>query len=165
VKFKLSTVAFALVLVAACDRGVTNPQVDESAVLAFDQAATMDSVSLVPRGPMYDGMLPDSLKLTAAQIAAIKALHDAFATAHAAQFAQLQAIHEQARAAFKAGKTRAEIQAILATSKPIMDAMRADFAALQAAVAAILTPAQRAWASSHGRQGPGPMGGPMPGRP
>jgi Spy/CpxP family protein refolding chaperone len=151
--------------VTACDNSSTSPRVDESAVLLFDQAATMDSVSLVPRGPIYDRTVPDSVKLTAAQQAAIKALHDAYAAKHKAQFDQLKAIHEEARAAFKANKTRDEIKAILDKGKPIMEAMRADFDALRAAVGAILTPAQKAWAAAHQRMGPGPMGGPMPGRP
>lgn len=168
-RIRLGALAAAAVFIVGCDNTTTSPRVDQSLVLAFDQAATMDSASFVPRGPMFDGAMPDSIKLTDAQKAAIKALHDAFAVAHKAQFTQLAAIHEQARAAFKAGKTRTEIAAILQTSRPIMEAMRADFDALRVAVGAILTPAQKAWAAAHQRtgpgMGPGPMGGPMPGRP
>jgi len=165
VRIRLGALVAAAVFVAACDNNTTSPRVDESAMLLFDQAATLDSVSLVPRGPMYDGAAPDDIKLTEGQKAAIKALHDAYAASHKAQFERLTAIHQQARDALKAGKTRTEVAAILATGKPIMEAMRADFAVLRTAVAAILTPAQLAWAAAHQRQGGGPMGGPMPGRP
>jgi Spy/CpxP family protein refolding chaperone len=164
---KVALLISAVAFIAACERSVTNPVADESAVLAFDQQATLDSVSLVPRGPFFDtGGMPDSLKLTTAQEAAIKALHDAFAAAHKTQFDQLKAMHDEAMAAVKAGKARADVMTILAKTRPLMEAMRADFAALQAAVAAILTPAQKAWAAAHQHMGPGPMGGPMmPGRP
>lgn len=163
-RIRLGALAAVAVFVVGCDNATTSPRVDESAVLAFDQAATMDSASFVPRGPMYDGEMPDSIKLTDDQKVAIKALHDAFAAAHKAQFDQLAAIHGEARAAFKAGKTRTDIAAILQKSRPIMEAMRPDFEALRVAVGAILTPAQKAWAAAHQRMGPGPMGGPMPGR-
>jgi Spy/CpxP family protein refolding chaperone len=121
----------------------------------------MDSASLVPRGPAYDNEgPPDSLKLTDAQKAAIKALHDAYAVAHKTQFDQLKAIREEARTAIQAGETREKVRAILEKGRPIMESMRADFEALRAAVAAILTPEQKAWAAEHRRQGGGPMGGP-----
>jgi Spy/CpxP family protein refolding chaperone len=168
-KFKLTALAVALVSVAACDRSVTSPRDQDVALLAFDQAATMDSATMVPRGPFMDNAPPDSVKLTDAQKAAIKALHDAFAAAHATQFAQLKAIHDEAIAAHKAGKTRAEIRAIMEKAKPIMESMRPDFEALRTKIEAILTPAQKAWAAAHQRGGGGPMGGPgmggMPGRP
>ena len=154
--------------VAACDRSVTSPRDQEVALLSFDRAATMDSVSMVPRGPFMDNAPPDSIKLTAAQQAAIKALHDAFAAAHATQFAQLKAIHDEAIAAHKAGKTRADIVTILQKAKPIRESMRADFEALRTKIEAILTPAQKTWAAAHHRGGGGPMGMPfggMPGRP
>ncbi len=164
-RIRLSALAIVAVVVAACDNSSTSPRVDESAVLAFDLASTLDSATLVPRGPMYSGMMPDSIKLTDAQKTAIKALHDAFATAHKAQFDALVAIRQDARAAFKAGKTRTEVQAIMAKGKPIMDAMKADFELLRAAVGTILTPAQKAWAAAHMPMGPGPLGGMMPGKP
>lgn len=169
-KFRIAAVIAAVALVAACEKNTTAPLADENAVLAFNAQNLLDSVSSVPRGPAFDNGrgIPDSLKLTAAQEAAIKALHDAFAAAHKAQFDQLKAIRDEALAAIKAGKTRDDVRAILEKGKPIMDAMKADFDALRAAVAALLTPAQKAWAGSHQRMGGGPMGGPpigMPGGP
>ena len=162
-KLRIAALLAAVAFVSACDNAATGPNAlrDESTLLQFDAQATMDSATLVPRGPAYDQAgPPDSLKLTDAQKAAIKALHDAFAAAHKTQFDQLKAIREEARAAIKAGKTRAEVRAIMEKSRVIMEAMKADFEALRAAVAAVLTPEQKAWAAAHRRQGGGPMGGP-----
>ena len=167
-RMKLGALAAVAAFVVACDNNATSPRNTELALLAFDQAATTDAASGVPRGPFMDRQLPDSLKLTGAQIATIKALQDAFAAAHQAQFAQLRAIHEEARAAVKAGATRADVGAIFDKGQPIMEAMKADFDALRAAIAAILTPAQKAWFAAHQRADGGPLGvrhlGPMPGR-
>ena len=87
----------------------------ESRCSSSIRQATSDSATGVPRGPVVRQRqgFPTSIRLTDAQKAAIKALHDAFAAAHKAQFDQLKAIHEEARAAVKAGKTRAEVRAIL----------------------------------------------------
>lgn len=166
-KLRIGLVAALAALIVACDKSATAPQVqaDEGASLALDVEATLDSATLVPRGPYYDSAPPDAIKLTDAQKAAIQKLHDAFAAAHKTQFDQLAAIRLEARAAVKAGKTRTEVGAILAKGMRIMAAMKPDFDALRAAVAAILTPEQKAWAASHQRTGPGPLGGPLPGRP
>ena len=170
-KLRIMALIATVSLIAACERSSTAPIADDNAVLAFNAQNLLDSASLVPRGPAFDNGrtgMPDSLKLTPAQIASIQALHDVFAAAHKAQFDQLKAIHDEALAAIKAGKARDEVRAILAKSKPIMDAMKADFEALRAAIATVLTPAQKAWAAAHQRQGGGPMGGPpigMPGGP
>lgn len=167
-RIRLGALAAAAVFVVGCDNRATNPQFDESAVLVFDQAATTDAASGVPRGPIMDRELPADIKLTDAQKTAIKALHDAFAVAHKAQFDQLKAIHDEARTAVKAGKTRAEVGAILDKGQVIMDAMKADFDALKVKVEALLTPAQKAWFAEHKRPDGGPLGvrhmGPMPGR-
>lgn len=161
-KLRITALLAAAAFVSACDNAATGPNaLRESALLQFDAQATMDSATLVPRGPAYENEgPPDALRLTDAQRAAIKALHDAFAAAHKTQFDQLKAIREEARAAIKAGNTREQVRAILEKSRPIMEAMKADFEALRAAVAAILTPEQKAWAAAHRRQGGGPMGGP-----
>lgn len=161
-KLRIAALFAAVAFASACDNAATGPNASrESALLQFDAQATMDSATLVPRGPAYDTEgPPDSLKLTDAQKAAIKALHDAFAAAHKTQFDQLKAIRDEARAAIQAGKTREEVRAILEKGRVIMDSMKADFEALRTAIAAVLTPAQQAWAAAHRRQGGGPMGGP-----
>lgn len=166
-KIRIAALFVAAAFVAACDNSATGPNANEDAVLVrFDAQNTLDSVSMVPRGPAFDNAgMPDSLKLTDAQKTAIKALHDAFAAAHKTQFDQLKAIHDEAAAAIKAGKTRAEVRIILEKGRPIMESMRADFEALRIAVAQVLTPAQLVWAVAHMRMGGGMMGGPPLGAP
>ena len=158
---RITALFAAVTLLSACDNAATGPTAEQAALLQFDVQATMDSATLVPRGPAYDNEgPPDALRLTDDQKAAIKALHDAFAAAHKTQFDQLKVIREKARAAIQEGKTREEVRAIMEKSRAIMEAMKPDFEALRAAVAAVLTPEQKAWAAAHRRQGGGPMGGP-----
>jgi Spy/CpxP family protein refolding chaperone len=166
-KLRIAALLAAAAFASACDNAATGPNaLRESALLQFDAQATMDSATLVPRGPAYENEgPPDALRLTDEQKTAIKALHDAFFAAHKTQFDQLKAIREEARAAIKAGKTREEVRAIMEKSRAIMEAMKPDFEALRAAVAAILTPEQKAWAAAHRRQGGGPLGGPALGAP
>jgi Spy/CpxP family protein refolding chaperone len=82
--------------------------------------------------------------LTDAQKAQIKALRTAFQQANQADLAVIRAAMQQARAAHQAGKTKADIQAILAAAKPAMDRLRPARQKLQADVSAVLTPEQRA---------------------
>ena len=158
---RITALFAAVALASACDNAATGPSAERAALLQFDAQATMDSATLVPRGPAYENEgPPDALKLTDAQKAGIKKLHDAFYAAHKTQFDQLQAIREEARTAIQAGKKREQVRAIMEKARAIMEAMKPDFEALRAAVAAILTPEQQAWAAAHRRQGGGPMGGP-----
>lgn len=163
-KITLSALAAVAVFAVACDNNATSPMANESAMLAFNQAATMDDASGVPRGgTVVDRELPAGIALTDAQKTAIKALHDAFAAAHATQFAQLKAIHDDARAAMKAGKPRADVQAILEKGRPIMESMKPDFEAMRAKVDALLTADQKAWFAAHHQPDRGPGGGPIGG--
>lgn len=99
---------------------------------------------------------PDSLKLTAAQIAQIRALREAFYTNNKTDLDALHAIHTQAEAARKAGKTRDEIRAILATGKTIVERLASKLEALRVASAAVLTANQKAWIESHKPTAPPP---------
>jgi Spy/CpxP family protein refolding chaperone len=92
---------------------------------------------------------PEELKLTAEQKAAIHALHEQFLAANKADIAALQKIHDDARAAIKAGKSREEVRAILERAIPIRARLDARFEALRAAIWAIYTPEQRAWLEAH----------------
>jgi hypothetical protein len=94
-------------------------------------------------------VFPDSLKLTTAQSASISSLRSAFETANKADLLSLKAIYEQATAAKKAGKPAADVLALLALAKPILARMAARFETLKAAIAAVRTPAQRAWSAAH----------------
>jgi Spy/CpxP family protein refolding chaperone len=116
---------------------------------AVSPAASIDAAGLGA------SLLPDALKLTAEQKAAIAALHDAFMKANAADIAALQAIEQEARAAVKAGKSRDEIRAILAKAAPIRERLDAAFRKLQADIWAVYTPEQRAWIEAHRAKGCG----------
>lgn len=93
--------------------------------------------------------LPDGLRLTAEQKAAIAALHEAFTAANASDIAALRTIEREARAAIAAGKPREEVRAILARAVPIRDRLDTAFRKLRADIWAVYTPEQRAWIESH----------------
>ena len=97
--------------------------------------------------------LPDDLALSDAQKAQIKTLVQAFNQSTKADHDALAAILNQAHDAAKAGKTRAEVQAILDTGKPIRDRLSAAEAKLKSDIAAVLTAEQRAWLESHTPRG------------
>jgi Spy/CpxP family protein refolding chaperone len=82
--------------------------------------------------------------LTDAQKAQIRSLEQAFQAANKADLDAVKAVLEQARAAAQAGKSKAEVEAIIATAKPAMDRLNAARAALKSQIQAILTPEQKA---------------------
>lgn len=81
--------------------------------------------------------------LTDSQRQAVEQLHRAFVAANQADLAAIAAVMTEARAAHAAGKTRAEIQAILAKAAPAMERVAAARAELQAKIDALLTDAQK----------------------
>jgi len=141
----------AIAILGACDKSTTpvspstNPDdvVDLIPDYAVSPAATIDAAGIGA------SLLPDSLKLTAEQKAAITALHEAFMKATAPDIAALRAIETEAKAAIRAGKTRDEVRAILAKSLPILTRLSAAFTKLQADIWAVYTPEQRAWIEAH----------------
>jgi hypothetical protein len=171
-----SLLAAALVL-AACEHGPTQPSssalldsIDPTAV-SFNatiglpgQPFENDAAPHAPADAKAPGApFPDSLKLTAAEKAAIQTLVSAYATANAADLTALQAIHAQAAAAMKAGDTHAQIQAIVAKAAPILALVKAAADALHTAIYGVLTPAQQAWIAAHRPSGPPPgWQGPVP---
>jgi Spy/CpxP family protein refolding chaperone len=169
-------VAGALVFAISCDRHPTAPNDLQASLDVVDPVVVTFSATMgLPGGPVGDatlppfmgGMsfadapppprdgkgpgapLPDSLKLTAAQKTQIQALVMAFAVANAADLATMKAAHEAARAAHAAGKSKADLQAILDGAKAAADRVRAAAAALQTAIHNVLTPAQQAWLAAH----------------
>lgn len=146
-----------LAALAACDRSTP---VSPSATPAADVIDLVPDYAVSPAASIDAAgigasLLPDALKLTAEQKAAIAALHDAFMKANAADIAALQAIEQEARAAAKAGKTRDEVRAILAKAAPIRERLDAAFKKLQADIWAVYTPEQRAWIEAHRAKGCG----------
>jgi Spy/CpxP family protein refolding chaperone len=160
----------AVLLVAACERGPTQPS--SSALLdSLDPAAlSFDATLGLPGQPFQDdnaphasaaakgpgAPFPDSLRLTAAQKTAIDALVNAWATANKADMDALKAIHDQVQAAIKAGDTRAQVEAIAKSAAPILARMQAASKTLHDAIFALLTPAQQAWIAAHRPSGPPP---------
>jgi Spy/CpxP family protein refolding chaperone len=138
---------------------------DHSTPVSPSSTAAADVIDLVPdyavspaasidAAGIGGSLLPDALKLTAEQKAAIAALHDAFMKANAADIAALHAIEQEAKAAVKAGKSRDDVRAILATAAPIRERLDAAFKKLQD-IWAVYTPEQRAWIESHRAKGCG----------
>lgn len=99
--------------------------------------------------------------LTEAQLVQLKALRDAFETANRADIQLLRSIAEQVKEAKKAGKSDAEIKAILAAGDAARVRLRAAEKKLYEDIMAVLTPEQRnAWCVGRGMRGPGgPIGG------
>ena len=95
----------AAVALVACDSSApVAPTADFADVVdlvpdyALSDAASMDAAGIGA------AQLPEHLRLTVEQKAAIAALHDAFKKANAADVAALRSIEQEVRAAIKAGK-------------------------------------------------------------
>jgi len=152
----------ATLLFAACDKsptGVTAASAtDDYALLMFGEAgsALEGTMGPAPAGMPFDGAsayhrLPDAIALTPEQIAAIRALREAFKADHAAEIATLREIFMRARAAREAGATRDEVHAILMEGRDTAIALRPYVIALREGIWDILTPAQREWLFTHRR--------------
>lgn len=145
--------AVGLFALAACSTDTTAPVVaDLAAADGIDlvQDLEVSSASVVDRAGIGASELPDSLRLSADQKAMITALHDAYKAANKADFDALKAIEAELKAARKAGKPRADIDAILKKAEPIVARLRAAFAKLQVEIKKLYTPAQLAWIARRG---------------
>lgn len=150
---KTTLILMAVLSVAACSNDTVGPAEDISASL-YEAADLGFSASFVADGGSkfiadLFGRLPENLKLSAAQHAAVKALVDAFTLATKADHDALVTIQKEAHAAARAGKTKAEVDAILARGTEIRTRLAAAEAKLRADALALLTPEQRAWIESH----------------
>ena len=163
----------ASLLLAACDQSPTGTTAasatDDYALLMFGEAGSAldGTMGRAPNGGPFDGStafhrLPGDLALSAEQIAAIRALREAFRTAHADEILALRAIFQEARAARIAGATREEVHAILMEGRDIAVALRPYVFALREAIRGELTEAQLAWLDAHRRRpfAPRPIAGP-----
>ena len=139
----------------ACDRSTTpvSPATtpDDVVDLVPDYAVS-PAASIDPAG-IGGSLLPDALRLTAEQKAAIAALHEAFMKSAAGDIAALWAIEKEAKAAIRAGESRAEVRVILAKGTPIVTRLDAAFKKLQADIWAVYTLEQRAWIEAHRPRG------------
>ncbi|HSL72143.1 MAG TPA: Spy/CpxP family protein refolding chaperone, partial [Longimicrobiales bacterium] len=135
---------------AACSSDIAAPidpldSFDTGAIVAYDAAG----MSGPGRYLTMLHRLPEDLKLTADQAAAIRALLDAFRAANQDDISALAAIHAEAAAARRAGKSREEIAAILARGNEIRRRLMEAEQRLEAAIADVLTAEQKAWLASH----------------
>ena len=152
------TLAASLVLAACAESplGTTSALTEDYSLVMFGETGSaLEGTMGVESGPRpFDGRsirpaFPDSLALTDAQRASMLALRQAFRAEHQTQLDSLRAVFQAARAARLDGATREEIRAILATGRPIAEALRPDVIALHEALRAVLTDAQRAWIAAN----------------
>ncbi|HYN79986.1 MAG TPA: Spy/CpxP family protein refolding chaperone [Gemmatimonadaceae bacterium] len=152
---RIALISLAAVSLAACSAESTAPsasdeQVNEFAASAFGNALT----SAGGYDPdLYEARLtnafPDEIKLTDEQRAKIRTLVEAFKVATKADRDALNLILRQAMEAVRAGKSRAEVIAILDKGLVIRDRLRAAETTLKTQIEAILTAEQRAWLAAH----------------
>ena len=113
-------------------------QADLAAVLTREQRAWIEAQRA---GRCARGSVPP---LTQDQVARIRDLFETFAAAHQADLEALAAIAREVQAARLAGRSEAELRAILERATPIRDRLAAAERQLRAQVDAVLTPEQRA---------------------
>jgi len=147
---RLVAVAGIIAVLAACDRSTpVSPTSDSSEVVDLVPDYAVSPAASVDAAGIGSAELPDALRLTVEQKAAIVALHDAFMAATAADVAALRAIEVEAKAAIRARKPRDDVRAILAKGDPIRARLDAAFKKLQADIWAVYTPEQRVWIEAH----------------
>ena len=140
----------AIAVASACDNSTpVSPTSTADGVVDLIPDYAVSPAASIDAAGIGGSLLPDALKLTAEQKAAIVALHDAFMKATAADIGALQAIEREARAAIRAGKSRDDVRAILAKADPIRSRLDAAFKRLQADIWAVYTPEQQAWITAH----------------
>lgn len=159
----LAVAALGLAGLAACSSETVAP--NELVLLEGDAIDlvpdyALSSAAVVDGGGVGGAHLPDDLKLTADQKAAIAALHDAFRDENADEVAALREIERQLHELRRSGGTREEARALFEDAKQIIDGLADEFAALQEAIWAVYTPAQRAWIEAHRPKVCGPNGPP-----
>ena len=135
----------ALALVA-CDKDVTAP-VDAAALLESGGILAWDAAGMSGPGRYLSALdrLPENLRLSAAQAAAIKAAVDEFRQATEADREALASVNKAAAEAKRAGKSRAEVRQILEQGAAARQRVEAAEQALQARIEGILTAEQKAW--------------------
>ena len=144
-------VLLAVLLLGACSEETTAPtdnsfMLNEAADLAY---GAMDMADPGRHFLARLKLLPDDLKLSAEQETQIRALLAAFVSATKPDLEALAAIHKEARQAHAAGKSAAEIRAILARGDEIRARLHEAERKLHADILAVLTPAQIAWLETH----------------
>ena len=144
---RIALVTLAALSLSACSKDTTAP---DTLSLSIEAAGTGTALTLAGgydagtyQNRLANG-LPDSLKLSSDQRAAIRALITAFETSTKADRDALQRILRRAREA-----PRGSAASILAEGIPIIARLQAAETKLKSDIDAILTAEQRAWLASH----------------
>ena len=148
----LALAAIGLVGLAACSTETVAPSdlaLLEDGPIDLVPDYAISSAAVIDGGGIGGARLPDELKLTAEQKAAIAALHETFMQENADEVAALRELEQQIRQLRRSGGSREEIRALLADAREILQGLADDFAALQEAIWAVYTPEQRAWIEAH----------------
>jgi Spy/CpxP family protein refolding chaperone len=155
----LALAACSLLALTACS---SDPVVPDGALETDDLVPdyVISPAAVIDGAGIGASMLPEELKLTAEQKAAIAALHEAFRQSTADELAALRAIERQLRQLRRERGSRDEIRALLEDAKEIVDALAVAFEQLQEDIWAVYTPEQRAWIESHRPRVCGPDGPP-----
>ena len=146
----------AIAVLGACDKSTTpvSPATTADDVVDLIPDYAVSPAASIDAAGIGGSLLPDALKLTAEQKAAITALHDAFMKATAADIAALQAIEQEAKTAIRAGKSRERDAGDSRQRRlPFVASLDAAFKKLQADIWAVYTPEQRAWIEAHRQSG------------
>ncbi|MDX2194412.1 MAG: Spy/CpxP family protein refolding chaperone [Gemmatimonadales bacterium] len=146
-------VAALALLTAACAGDAATPTADDTDAMAVMASQGYDATASA-KAPLAP--LPPDLALTAEQRARIDALVATFEQANAADLEAVRKADADAMALVRAGRPRAEVQAVLEGSRAARERIRAARQALQVAIEGVLTPEQRA------RLRPQPPAGCMP---
>jgi Spy/CpxP family protein refolding chaperone len=135
------------ILLMACSSEVTSPDSDVDGLFDSSAILSYDAAGLSGPGRYLAGLhrLPDNLKLTAAQTAAIDAAVQEFLSSTAADREALAAIFRAAREAQRAGKSAEEVRQIMAQGAPYRDRIAVAEQALLEKILGILTPEQKTW--------------------
>ena len=152
-------VLLVAIFLGGCVESTTAPMMsDDYALVAFgpEGMALEGTLGEQPQHRPFDGRtgaqpLPEELKLTPEQHAAIKALRDAFRDVNKERLDALKVVFQRARTARDGGATQEQVRAILAEARPLLDAIRPLLRQLHQDIFAVYTPAQKTWIMSHRR--------------
>jgi len=154
---RLAWIAAGALALSACSGDTTSPGTTDATFLEAGAFGTALTTAGGYDADVYQdrlvNALPDELKLTDAQRAQIRSLIEAFQQATRADREALGAILREAQQAIQAGKTRAEVEAILSKGIDIRRRLAAAEAKLKTDIDAVLTPEQRAWIEAHSPRG------------
>lgn len=144
---RIALVTLAVLSLSACSRDTTAPDLSSFLIETAGTGTVLTMAGGYDAGTYQNRLanaLPDSLKLSSDQQAAIRALISAFEAATKADRDSLQAILRRAK---EAG--RGSAAGVLREGAPVIARLQAAESKLKSDIDAILTAEQRAWLASH----------------